>query len=84
MAGTTSNSTGQGAQGASKGGSGPSFTARKLANEEQMRIYAASLCGLIAVFILFHWTRWLCAKIERSMKSGGSSLLGQPFVRSSR
>jgi hypothetical protein len=75
------NSTGQGA---SRGGTGPSFTARKFANEQQMRIYAASLCGLIAVFILFHWTRWLCARIERSMKSGGKSALGLPFVRASR
>ncbi|KAK0616286.1 ferric reductase NAD binding domain-containing protein [Immersiella caudata] len=83
MAGPTpaANSTGQGA---SRGGTGPSFTARKLANEEQIRIYAASLCGLIAVFVLFHWTRWLCARVERSMKSNGKSALGLPFVRASR
>lgn len=49
-----------------------------------MKIYAASLCGVIALFVLFHWSRWLCARIERSMKSGGTSFLGQPFVKTSR
>ncbi|KAK0644529.1 ferric reductase NAD binding domain-containing protein [Cercophora newfieldiana] len=84
MAGPTPAANSTGGQGASRGGTGPSFTARKLANESQMRIYAASLCGLIALFILFHWTRWLCARIERSMKSGGKSVLGEPFVKASR
>ncbi|KAK1828176.1 hypothetical protein QBC39DRAFT_290088 [Podospora conica] len=60
------------------------FAARKLATHRQLKIYAASLCGLIAIFVFFHWTRWLCRRADRSMKRGHGSLFGRPFVRGSR
>jgi hypothetical protein len=45
------------------GGGGPSgpmaakYKARTEANEDQMRYYAAALCGLMAIFVLFHLAR---------------------------
>jgi len=92
MAGSTGNSTNSGGWGGNRGGSSsPSnpanasiFAARKLATEQQIKIYAASLCGLMAVFVLFHWTRWLCTRVERSLNSGKTPVLGQPFVKGSR
>ncbi|KAK5661684.1 hypothetical protein OQA88_9784 [Cercophora sp. LCS_1] len=94
MAESTGNTSGHGGSRAQGGGlvsGGPSnpanaaaFALRKLLNERQMKIYAASLCGLLAIFILFHWTRWLVTKHERSSKSGQGSGLGKPVVRASR
>lgn len=90
--GQTWGAPGGNSTGAAKGGSGgPSnpanaamFAARKLATQEQLKIYAASLCGLIAIFVVFHWTRWLCRRVDRSMKTGHGSLFGRPFIRGSR
>ncbi|KAK3316679.1 ferric reductase NAD binding domain-containing protein [Apodospora peruviana] len=58
------------------------FAQRQLQTEKMMKIFAASICGLIAVFLVFHWTRWLCVKVERKWK--GASALGHPFVMVSR
>jgi hypothetical protein len=33
------------------------YAKRTEANEDQMKYYAAALCGLMAVFVLFHLTR---------------------------
>lgn len=33
--------------------------ARTRINQQQMRYFAAGICGLMAVFILSHWLRWL-------------------------
>ncbi|KAK3994646.1 putative ferric reductase transmembrane component [Cladorrhinum sp. PSN332] len=58
------------------------FAARRAKSEEALTYYAAGLCGLIAVFVLFHWTRWLCVKLETSKKPLG--IVGRPFVAASR
>lgn len=58
------------------------FAARQLVSERVMKIYAAGLCALIAVFVVFHWTRWLCVKLGRSWK--GASVLERPFIMISR
>ena len=58
------------------------FAKRQVVIERMMMYYAAGICGLIAVFVIFHWTRWLCAKRERSR--GTAEALGYPFVAGSR
>ncbi|KAK4211104.1 ferric reductase NAD binding domain-containing protein [Rhypophila decipiens] len=58
------------------------FAARQLVNERVMKIYVAGLCGLIAVFVVAHWTRLACVKIARSYQ--GASALERPFVIVSR
>lgn len=58
------------------------FAQRQLVTDRMMRYFAAGICGLIAVFVVFHWARWLCVKVERSKKSAG--VLGRPFVASTR
>ncbi|KAK4240213.1 hypothetical protein C8A03DRAFT_42254 [Achaetomium macrosporum] len=58
------------------------FAQRQIVTERMMRYYAAGICGLVAVFIIFHWTRWLCVRVERPKRPAG--LLGRPFVASSR
>ncbi len=58
------------------------FAQRQVLIDRMMRYYAAGICGLIAVFVVFHWARWLCVKIERSKTPAG--LLGRPFVAASR
>jgi hypothetical protein len=58
------------------------FAKRQAVIERLMKYYAAGICGLIAIFVLFHWTRWLCAKRERS--KGTAETLSRPFVASSR
>lgn len=50
--------------------------------EMSIKYYAAGLCGLIAIFVVFHWTRWLCVRMERSKKPFG--VLGRPVVEGSR
>ena len=92
--GQTWGSAGGNSTGGSKGGGGgggPSnpanaamFAARKLATQRQLKIYAAALCGIMAIFVFFHWTRWLCRRVDRSMKTGHGSLFGRPFVWGSR
>ena len=58
------------------------FAARQRKNEHMMKIYAASLCGLIALFVVFHWTRWLCVRAERSWRP--LATLRRPFVATER
>lgn len=58
------------------------FAARQIVIDRMMRYFAAGICGLIAVFVVFHWARWLCVKIERSKTPAG--VLGRPFVATSR
>ena len=88
--GNTSGSHG-GSAGGSHGGGGHGnpamaaiFAQRQLVTDRQMKLYAASLCGLIAIFVLFHWARWLCTRAERSLNSGKTPVLGRPFVMGSR
>ena len=79
---------GGGAGGGNTGGHGESpamlafFAQRQIVTERVMKYYAAGLCGLIAVFVVFHWTHWLCVKVERSTRP--PRLLGFPLVASSR
>ncbi|VBB80535.1 Putative Ferric reductase transmembrane component [Podospora comata] len=93
MAGPSpSTATGGGHGGTAAGGQashGPSnpayyamFAARQKVSEQAMRYYAAGICGLIAVFVLFHWTRLLVVKLERSKKPLG--IFGRPFLATSR
>jgi len=58
------------------------FATRQLVSERVVKLYAAGLCGLIAVFVVFHWTRLLCVKLQRSWK--GASVLERPFLLISR
>ena len=58
------------------------FAQRQLVIERIMKYWAAGICGLVAVFVLFHWARWFCVKVERSNKPYGA--FGRPFVTSSR
>ncbi|KAH6842565.1 ferric reductase NAD binding domain-containing protein [Chaetomium sp. MPI-CAGE-AT-0009] len=58
------------------------FAQRQVMIERVMKYYAAGICGLIAVFVLFHWARWFCVKVERSNKPRGA--FSRPFVASSR
>lgn len=54
------------------------FAARQRKNEHMMKMYALALCGLVALFFVFHWTRWLCVRAERSWRP--LATLGRPFV----
>ncbi|CAN8106228.1 unnamed protein product [Discula destructiva] len=45
------------------------FAARTRVNQQQMRYFAAGVCGLIAVFILAHWLRVLFNKLSTSPKN---------------
>jgi len=58
------------------------FAARHKVVERAMKHYAAGLCGLIAIFVLWRWVRWLSVKMERKRKPAGA--LGKPFVAVSR
>ncbi|KAK3305373.1 ferric reductase NAD binding domain-containing protein [Chaetomium strumarium] len=80
---------GHGGGAVSTGGHGSSdparaafFAQRQLVTERMMRYYAAGICGVIAVFVIFHWTRRLCVRVEQSKRPAG--WLGRPFVASSR
>lgn len=58
------------------------FARRQAMTERVLKYYAAGLCGLIAIFIIFRWTRLLCAELGRSKKPAG--VLFRPFVVGSR
>lgn len=42
------------------------FAARLVRNKNVLTIYAAVLCGLIAVFTILHWTRSLSSRLNKS------------------
>jgi len=42
------------------------FAARLIRNKNVLTIYAASLCGLIAIFTIMHWTRSLSTRFDKS------------------
>ncbi|KAL2198183.1 ferric reductase NAD binding domain-containing protein [Corynascus similis CBS 632.67] len=58
------------------------FAERQVLSERLMRYFAAGITGLVAIFVVFHWARWLCVKIERSRRPAG--LLGRPFATTTR
>jgi hypothetical protein len=58
------------------------FAQRQVVIDRMMNYYATGICGLITVFVVFHWARWLCVKIKRSKAPAG--VLGRPFVAISR
>ncbi len=60
----------------------PNFAMRAMVNNRMMKMYAAGLCGLLAVFIVSHWTRQLFVYLQRSSKI--SAAMGRPFVLVSR
>lgn len=93
MAGPSGNPSGGSGHGGSAGGSSTAaseaaaaraafFARRQSMMEMSIKYYAAGLCGLIAIFVVFHWTRWLCVRMERSKKPFG--VLGRPVVEGSR
>ncbi|KAK4194574.1 putative ferric reductase transmembrane component [Triangularia verruculosa] len=90
MAGPSASAATEGGHGSTaSAGHGPSnpayyamFAARQKVSEQVMRYYAAGICGLIAVFVLFHWTRLLVVRLERSKKPLG--MFSRPFVATSR
>jgi hypothetical protein len=45
------------------------MAARQAATEKQMTYFAAAICGLMAIFVLLHWTRFLFSKASKSSKS---------------
>lgn len=45
------------------------FAARQIVVERQMRYWAAGICGLIAAFVILHWTRVIYSKLARSNSS---------------
>ncbi|KAL2264934.1 hypothetical protein VTJ83DRAFT_7444 [Remersonia thermophila] len=57
------------------------FAARQIAIERHMRYFAAGMCGLLAVFVVYHWVRRLSVKLERSKSLGAVT---RPFVVSTR
>jgi hypothetical protein len=38
------------------------FAARLIANRKQATYWAAGICGLLAVFIAYHWARQLASR----------------------
>ncbi|ROV92348.1 hypothetical protein VMCG_09144 [Cytospora schulzeri] len=38
------------------------FAARTKTNQQQLRYYAAGICGLMGIFIIFHWIRYVFNK----------------------
>jgi hypothetical protein len=53
------------------------FARRQMIVERQMKYFAAGICGLIAIFVILHWTRALYSRIARSSRS--SMPLAAPF-----
>lgn len=45
------------------------FAQRQRVVEQQMRYFAAGICGLIAIFVILHWTRALYSKLARNSSS---------------
>ncbi|KAK4100057.1 hypothetical protein N658DRAFT_516945 [Parathielavia hyrcaniae] len=58
------------------------FAHRQVVTERMMEYYAAGICGLVALFVVLYWTRWLWARREGSHRTVGR--LGLPFVACSR
>ncbi|KAK4142059.1 ferric reductase NAD binding domain-containing protein [Dichotomopilus funicola] len=58
------------------------FIQRQIQIERIMSYWAAGICSLIAIFVLFHWARWICVKVERSRRPAG--VIGRPFVATTR
>lgn len=52
-------------------------TARQRNNENTAKFFAAGMCGMIFLFILFHWTRFLFKRYGRQ-KTRISRLLDIP------
>ena len=38
------------------------FAARTRTNQQQLRYFAAGICGLMGIFIIFHWIRYVFNK----------------------
>ncbi|KAJ9156570.1 Ferric/cupric reductase transmembrane component 2 [Pleurostoma richardsiae] len=60
------------------------FAKRLLVNKRHLRIYAGVICGVIAVFVFFHWTRLLFARKQRMSRSAALTAVATPFVFVSR
>lgn len=57
------------------------FAARQKVTEQQMRYFAAGICGLMGIFVILHWTRYLFGKVARR---SSSSVAVAPFAAVSR
>ncbi|KAK3394887.1 ferric reductase NAD binding domain-containing protein [Podospora didyma] len=73
---------GHGGSSAASSATAAIFAARQIKTERMMSMYAAGLCGLIAIFVIFHWTRVLFVKVQRSWKPAVA--LERPFVMATR
>lgn len=62
------------------------FARREKANEHTLEYMAAGLCGLLAIFIFFHWTRVLVNRHMRRTKGAPLFIPGSltPFASFSR
>lgn len=45
------------------------FAARLRVNQQQLRYFAAGICALMGLFIVFHWIRYICNKASSKNKS---------------
>ncbi|KAJ4419243.1 hypothetical protein N0V82_005046 [Gnomoniopsis sp. IMI 355080] len=60
------------------------FTARTLTNRQQLRYFAAGICGLMAIFIITHWLRVVFNKLSTPSKNpvrSASRLVRNVLVR---
>lgn len=58
------------------------FAARLRVNQQQLRYFAAGICGLMGLFIVFHWIRFLFNRANSSNRS--NSGITYPFRLLSR
>lgn len=45
------------------------FAARLRVNQQQLRYFAAGICALMGLFIVFHWIRYLFNRASSKSKS---------------
>lgn len=68
--GTASTGGGSSASGGhSSGGGSHDFTARTYTNQQQLRYFAAAICGIVAIFVVSHWARVVSNKLSPSSKA---------------
>ncbi|KAL2162392.1 hypothetical protein VTH06DRAFT_7305 [Thermothelomyces fergusii] len=56
------------------------FAQRQVLSERLMRYYAAAICGLVAVFVVFHWTHWALTRSLLIRKVPGFKSAGHAMV----
>lgn len=84
--GSSSGGAAAGNSSSSGGKGGPNsypmlYGKRTATNEEQMKYFAAALCGLLGIFVLFHLGRVLAQKTGFASKV---PIVAVPFLHASR